>query len=92
MKDTTFGELTRATIVEAAAVLGINSETANRLLNSQLSRIGAHADELLSAIAGENTRLVAERGELAATFAGEMRCLRAIAKVVIQDMVAKIRQ
>lgn len=89
---TTFGELTRATIVEAAAVLGINGETANRLLNAQLSRIGAHADELLSAIAAENTRLVAERGELAATFAGEMRCLRAIVNVVIRDMVARIRQ
>ncbi len=89
---TTFGELTRATILEAAAVLGIQSETANRLLNAQLGRIGAHADELLTAVEGENTRLATERGELAATFAGEMRCMRAIAKAVIRDMVAKVSQ
>ncbi len=73
-------------------MLGINSETANRLLNAQLSRIGAHADDLLTAVEGENTRLVTESGELAGTFGGEMRCMRAIAKVVIRDMVARINQ
>ncbi|MSP97016.1 MAG: type II toxin-antitoxin system HipA family toxin [Betaproteobacteria bacterium] len=87
---TTFGELTRASILEAAAVLGLAAETANRLLNAQLNRIETLGGELLTTLAAENARLVAERGELAATFAGETRCLRAILKIIIRDMVAKL--
>lgn len=88
----TFGELTRATILEAAAALGLASETANRLLNAQLSRIEALAGELLTDLEAENSDLVAEREDIAATLAGEARCVRAITKIIIRDMVVKLRQ
>jgi serine/threonine-protein kinase HipA len=89
---TTFGGLTRATVLEAAAALGIGNETANRLLNAQLGRIETLARDLLSNLEAENTGLVAERAELAATLGGETRCLRTLIEVVIREMVAKLKQ
>lgn len=89
---TTFGALTRATFLEAAAQLGLANETANRLLNAQVSRIEIAARELFSRLEAENTKLVAARGELAATLAGETRCLRAMIEIVIREMVAKLRE
>ncbi len=44
------------------------------------------ASLILEEVQQENSNLLRERPELAATFAGEMRCLRAIVHVVIQDM------
>lgn len=79
-------------MIEAAAVLGIAAETANRLLKLQLDRIETLADELLATIESENARLVAERAELAATLGGEMRCLRAIVKLIIRDMVTRLNR
>ena len=45
-----------------------------------------------SILEAENTGLVAKHGELAATLAGETRCLRAIIEIVIWEMVAKLKQ
>lgn len=86
----TFAALTRATLLEAAAALGIAEETANRLLNAQVGRIEIAARELLSSIEADNAKLAVARGELAATFAGETRCLRAIIEIVIRELVAKL--
>jgi serine/threonine-protein kinase HipA len=59
-------------------------------MQEQVSRIEVKADELLHEIEAENAELSANRPGLAASFGGQTRCVRAIAKVVIHDMVTRL--
>jgi len=86
-----FADLTRALLLQAAHVLGIRPAQAERMLAAQRDRILAQADQLLQAVEAENHVLIQARPALAATFAGEMRCLRGIRHVVIQEMVRVLR-
>ncbi|MFC0401186.1 hypothetical protein [Paraburkholderia rhizosphaerae] len=64
--------------------------TALRQLDELLRRIPVEADALLAAVNAQNAAMLAERPHLAATFGGEMRCLRAICHVVIREMVERL--
>ena len=77
-------------LLDIASVFGIRAATARRLIQEQVSRIEANADELLQEIEAENSELSANHPGLAASLGGEMRCVRAVAKVVIHDMVARL--
>jgi serine/threonine-protein kinase HipA len=46
---------------------------------------------LLAEVNAENAAILADRPDLAATFGGETRCLRAIRHVVIARMVERLR-
>ncbi len=81
-----FQELSQSTLIEAGAELGLSKEVAVRLLNAQAGRIEKAAQSLIAEIETENTQMLETRPELAATFAGELRCLRAVLEVVIKDM------
>ena len=87
----TFAELDRTTLLHAGAVLGIHVNTAQRLLDFQLERIKPAATQLLTAIEQENHTLLQQQHALNRFFAGEVRCLRAILHIIINDMVQRLR-
>lgn len=85
-----FRELSRSTMIEAGAELGLGKEVAVRLLHAQAGRIEKAAHSLLAEIETENAQMLETRPQLAATFAGESRCLRAVIEVVIKSMAAQL--
>lgn len=85
-----FHELSRPTVLEAGRELGLSQEVAVRLLNAQVGRIEQVARSLLAEIEAENTQMLETRPQLAATFAGELRCLRTVLEVVIGGMAAQL--
>lgn len=87
---TTFDTITRQDLLEAGRRLGLSIEASTRQLDVQVTRIEAAAQALLADIEAENARMLEGRSELRATFAGELRCLRAIAAVVIRTMAARL--
>lgn len=88
----TFQELDSGAVIEAGVALGLRADTARRILQDQVRRIDAAARRLLEEIERENATLIAARPSLAATFAGEMRLIRAIVTITIRDMVMKLQQ
>jgi serine/threonine-protein kinase HipA len=84
-------EFTSDLLAQAGMALGLTRSTALRQVDDLLRRIPVEADALLDEVSVENGAILAARPELAATFGGEMRCLRAIRHVVIQEMVARLR-
>jgi len=86
-----FAEVNRTLLLQAADAIGIRPAQADRLLAWQRDRILTQADQLLRDVEVENRALLVQAPALAATFAGEMRCLRGICHVVIQEMVRALR-
>ena len=82
-----FSEVTRSSMLEAGAALGLGKATVQRELDLMVQKIEAQAATLYDAIGEENARLPAA---LHATLAGEMRLLRSIRHVVIPDMLARL--
>ena len=85
-----FSDINRALLLEAGAALNLAKSTAERLLEHLRIRVVPLAEELYVEFEAENTRIVSVRPELAATLAGESRCLRAIIHTVIGEMVQRI--
>ena len=85
-----FANINQALLLDAGAKLNLAKTTAKRLLDNLRGRIVQAAEALYAEVEAENAGLVAQRPELAATLAGESRCLRAIVHVVIKDMAAKL--
>ncbi len=83
-----FSALSVDTFMAVADLMGMKTATAKRLLYAQVLRIGELAASLYEEVESENRELLRSRPELAATLAGESRCLRAIVHGVIKDMVA----
>ena len=75
----------RQRLLDAAEVLGIKRSSADSQLERIRGRIVEQADVLLAEAERENVELAAERPGLRATFAGEMRCLRAIRALVVEQ-------
>ncbi|WP_277373270.1 HipA domain-containing protein [Pseudomonas sp. AA-38] len=80
----------RQHLLDAAEALGLKRSPANAQLQRMQGRIVAHADELLEQTERENAGLATERPELRATFAGEMRCLRAI-RALVAEQAARLQ-
>ena len=76
----------RARLLDAAEALGIKRSPANAQLERIRGRIIGEADRLLAETERENAALAEDRPELRATFAGEMRCLRAIRALVAEQV------
>lgn len=68
----------------------IKPATVVRLLDSLKNKIAGEAQALYAQVERENAELIAQRPELAATLAGELRCLRTIQHVVIAEQVARL--
>jgi len=85
-----FSSITRSVLLEAGAVLNLNRGTADRVLESLRSRVVAEAQALCTEVEAENAEIVLTRPELAATMAGEIRCVRAIVHTVLKEMAKQI--
>jgi serine/threonine-protein kinase HipA len=85
-----FSSITRRVLLEAGAVLNLNKGTADRVLESLRSRVVTEAQALCTEVEAENAEIVLTRPELAATMAGEIRCVRAIVHTVLKEMAKQI--
>jgi serine/threonine-protein kinase HipA len=84
----TFADLTRERMLLSAAALGVPASIAARELDAMCAQILPRMDQVIAHIAEENG---ATPQEAKAYHAGELRLLRAIRHVVIQDMVERIK-
>jgi hypothetical protein len=72
-----FSDINRTLLVEAGAALQLTKGTSERLLKELSSRVTQEAKDLYADVEAQNDQLAQTHPELRATFAGEMRCLRA---------------
>ena len=94
-----FAGLGRGALLDAGGALSIHKTTAARLFGQLHTRIAAAAKGLCDEVEAANQKLLTERparantpaATLAATFAGELRCLRNIVHGIIPEMVARLR-
>jgi serine/threonine-protein kinase HipA len=85
-----FSDLNRALLIEAGAALNLARGTAERLLESLRSRVVQVARVLYAEVERESAQIVHARPELAATLAGETRCLRTVLHTVVKEMTKQI--
>ncbi len=85
-----YKKLSRDLLLKAGEQMQISKTTALQRLENLRSRIVHQAKELFNEVSLENEHIVRERPELAATMAGELRCLNTIIYTVIQEMQAQI--
>jgi serine/threonine-protein kinase HipA len=85
-----FSAISRGLLLEAGAVLNLAKGTAERLLENLRSRAVQQADALYAEVEADNARLLQARPELAATLAGEARCLRTLLHTVIKEMTQQL--
>jgi len=85
-----YADIDRALLLEAGATMKLAKATCIRLLEDLRSRIEREAESLNAETEAENSRLVEAHPELAAAFAGELRCLRAIQHSTIADMARQL--
>ncbi|KND61218.1 HipA protein [Candidatus Burkholderia verschuerenii] len=85
-----FEDFDRDLMLRAGEGLGIARRTAERLLDTLTKAIDAAAASLYEQVEQENAAMLTERPHLAATFAGEMRCLRTIRYTIIADSVRRL--
>jgi serine/threonine-protein kinase HipA len=85
-----FSDISRGLLLEAGASLNLAKGTAQRLLEHLRSRAVQEADALYAEVEAENALIASARPELAATMAGESRCLRAILHTVLKEMTKQI--
>ena len=88
---THFADVSHALLLDAGGALGIRASQAGRLLEVQRARIMDEATRLLAQVELENGQLEQQQRQLAPALAGELRCLRGILHVIIQDMVRKLQ-
>ena len=86
-----FSDIRRGLLLEAGVALNLVKGTAERLLENLRSRIVSEAEALYAEVEAENARIAHARPELAATMAGESRCVRAISHTVIKEMARQIQ-
>jgi serine/threonine-protein kinase HipA len=85
-----FSDIDRALLLEAGVALNLAKGTAERLLENLRRRAVLEAEGLYAEVEAENSRIAQARPELAATMAGETRCLRTILHAVIKEMANQI--
>jgi serine/threonine-protein kinase HipA len=87
-----YAGIDRPLVLETGRAMGLVTSTAERLLTHQTDRVLEHAESLLKEVEEENRALSQDRPELGTALAGEVRCLRAVIRVVIRDVAAKLSE
>lgn len=82
-----FADVSRAVLLQAGAALGLAKATVEREMDRLVSQIGPAADSLIAQIEQENQTLPVEAKRF---FGGEMRVLRSIRHIVIEEMRRKL--
>ena len=85
-----YSDIRRGLLLDAGASLHLARGTVERLLESLRSRAVREAEALYAEVEAENTRIVRARPDLAATMAGESRCLRAMLHTILSEMTSQI--
>ncbi len=85
-----FSDIRRDVLLEVGASLNLAKGTAARLLDNLRSRAMPLAQALYSEVEAENAQILRDRPELAATMAGESRCIRAILHTVLNAMTGQL--
>lgn len=86
---TQFADISRQVMVDTGKELGLGEDTVVRELDKMVTRIVPAADTLYAEIEKENIELtLPDSAKLA--FAGELRLLRTVRYIIIQDMVEKL--
>lgn len=85
-----FSNIHRGVLLQAGEALNLAKGTAERLLENLCHRVMQEAETLYAEVEADNARIVQTRPELAATLAGELRCLRAILHTVLKEMTKQI--
>jgi serine/threonine-protein kinase HipA len=93
----TFGEVSRAHLVEAARMLGVAAATAERNIDRMVKTILGNADRLMDEIESDNAQArrnasAADANMLDATMAQENRLLNTVRHVVLADMVKQLEK
>lgn len=68
----------------------IKPTTARDTLRKLVDKVRLEAPKLLDGVIQQNEELLAQRPELAATLAGEVRLLKNIHSIVIREMTAQL--
>jgi serine/threonine-protein kinase HipA len=84
----TYSAVTRPAVLDAGRMLGLTEATARRELDRMVQGIVPEADKLIAAIGAENAALPEA---VRAALGGEMRVLRAIRHIIIQEMVNRLK-
>ncbi|MDO8771282.1 MAG: HipA domain-containing protein [Burkholderiaceae bacterium] len=90
-----FNDITRDTLLKAGASLGLNTGTALRELEAMEKKLPASADALIEDITQKFEGLIQASPDPQAVRAlqgGEMMLLRAIRKIIIWDMLERIKK
>lgn len=82
--------LNRTNLVAAAESMGIKASAALASIDKMTSGIQATANQLLEQVVRDNQELAQKKPNLQATLAGETRCLRTIASIVIGEMCKQL--
>ncbi|SNR96356.1 HipA domain-containing protein [Pseudomonas segetis] len=77
-------------LVSAGESMGIKPTTARDNIQKLVERLGIEAPKLLDEVIHENKQLLRNRPELGPTLAGEIRLLRSINAIVINEMTAQL--
>lgn len=85
-----FSEIDRALLLEAGATLSVAKGTAQRLIENLRNRVIPEAEKLYLQMEAENEHLANARPDLAATMAGESRCVRTVLHGVIKEMAVRL--
>lgn len=85
-----FRDVSFAVLHAAAVALGLAPHTATRRLAAMRDAIVPAAKILYAEVEATNAALAEQRPQLAATLAGELRCLRVIVHTIIGDMVRQL--
>lgn len=83
-----FGEVSKTAVLRAGDAMRVPTSIAQRELARMVSRVAEAAPTLLAKIEVENA---ATNGTAKTSFAGELRLLRAMTRIVIADMVRRLR-
>jgi len=83
-----FGEVSKTAVFRAADAMRVPASIAQRELARMVTRVAEAVPALLAKIETENA---ATNGAAKASFAGELRLLRAMTHIVIADMVRRLR-
>lgn len=90
-----FNEITRDTLLKAGVNLGLKSDTVVRELEAMERKLPAEADALIENVTQKFEGLIQESPDPQAVRAlqgGEMMLLRAIRKIIIRDMLERIKK
>lgn len=86
----TVSDISRAVLLEAGRRLGLNKATATRLLDYQLDRILAAAQELYEQMLVENKDQLVASAQQGVRIEAENRCIRTVIHNIIKPMVVQL--